>query len=258
MLTHLRSAVVIVATLLLLSLTAVVMLLLSLVTLFQTRRFCAEVIAPPAARTALWLAGVKLLVERSEPWPRQQAIYVANHTSSLDLFILIAMRLPNTRFFLKRRFLLLLPVGIIAWLTGTFFTPPQTDRRKRVACFEAAERTIRRTGDSVFLSPEGTRVTSGEIGPFNKGSFHLATNLQVPIVPIFIDIPRTINPGKGIATKAGTVVVQVKPAISTDGWVLDDLEQNKTRIRELFVAYLARARRTRSDRSDDAAIERAA
>ncbi len=258
MLARLRSAAVIVGTLLLLSVTAAVMLVVSLVTLFQTRRFCAETIAPPVARAALWLAGVELVVQRSEPWPEQQAIYVANHTSSLDLFILIAMKLPNTRFFMKRRFLLLLPLGVIAWLTGTFFTPPQTDRSKRVACFEAAERTIRRSGESVFLSPEGTRVTTGKIGPFNKGTFHLATNLQVPIVPIFIDIPRAINPGKGIATKAGRVIVQVKPAISTAGWVLDDLEQNKDDVRDLFVAYLAQARQGRSDHIGDATTERAA
>ena len=56
-------------------------------------------------------------------------------------------------------------------------------------CFQAAERVLRRTGDSVYLSPEGTRITGGTIGHFNKGTFHLATDLRVPIVPLFIDIP---------------------------------------------------------------------
>ena len=256
MLSRIRSVLVTVITLLLLSVTAVVMLLLSLLTLFRARRICAEVIAPPVAKAALWLAGIKLVVVQPQPFCDSQTIYVANHTSSLDLFILIAMRLPNTRFFMKRKFLLLLPLGIIAWLTGTFFTPPQTDRSKRVACFQNAEDTIRRSGESVFLSPEGTRVTSGEIGPFNKGTLHLATNLKVPIVPIFIDIPRAINPGKGIATKAGQVTVEVKPAISTHDWMLDDLEQNKKHVRDLFVGYLAASRRQQTAEADS--LEKAA
>ena len=149
----------------------------------------------------------------------------------------MSMGLPRTRFFLKRRFLAVFPIGLIALLLGTFFTPPQTDRRKRVACFSRAERTLRRTGDSVFLSPEGTRITTGGIGPFNKGAFHLATNLKAPIVPLFIEIPPEINPGRGVLTRPGTVSVTVKPAIPTADWQLDDLEENRDAVRARFVGY---------------------
>lgn len=71
---------------------ATLLLLTSIVTLFHARRFCAEVIAPPTMRAALWLMGIDLVVHQ----------------------------------------------------------------------------TARRTGDSVFLSPEGTRITCGQIGVFNK------------------------------------------------------------------------------------------
>ncbi len=56
---------------------------------------------------------------------------------------------------------------------------------------------LRRTGESVYLSPEGKRITDGTIGHFNKGAFHLATNLQVPILPFYIDIPPEIDPQMG-------------------------------------------------------------
>ena len=48
---------------------------------------------------------------------------------------------------------------------------------------------LRRTGQSVFLSPEGTRVRTGEIGPFNKGAFHLAGDLGAPLLPLYIAVP---------------------------------------------------------------------
>ena len=145
---------------------------------------------------------------------------------------------------MKRSFLLVPPLGLMSWLTGTFFTPPQSMPEKRIRCFQAVERTLRRTGESVFLSPEGTRVTTGEIGPFNKGTFHLATNLKAPIVPLFIDIPSEIHPGKGFRAPPGTVHVHVHAPVSTETWRLEELEANKAAVRERFVGYLDAARKT--------------
>ncbi len=168
---------------------------------------------------------------------------------ALELRRADALALPNTRFFMKRRFLLVPPLGIMAWLIGTFFTPPQSMPEKRSHCFQAAEHTLRRTGESVFLSPEGTRVTTGEIGPFNKGTFHLATNLKAPIVPLFIDIPPEINSGKGLRALPGTVHVHVHAPVATETWRLEELEANKAAVRERFVGYLETARAEREKKT---------
>ncbi len=247
---RLRSIVLFLTSMLLMKIAGLLMLAISVATLFRARRFCAEVIAKWLGGAVLSLYGLQLVVHQDRPFPTSQTIYVANHTSTLDLFILIALGLPNTRFFMKRKYLLYLPLGMVSWLTGTFFTPPQSMPEKRVRCFEGAERRLRRTGESVFLSPEGTRVTSGEIGPFNKGAFHLATNLEVPIVPLFIDIPPGINPGKGFGARPGTIDVFVHAPVSTERWRLEDLDTNKDAIRERFVGYLdeSRGRREASDR----------
>jgi 1-acyl-sn-glycerol-3-phosphate acyltransferase len=240
-----RAPFLFLASMLLMTAATLVMLLAQLVTLFHARRFCAEVVGKTLGRTVLRLGGVRLVVHQNRPFPEGQAIYVANHSSTIDLFILIALGLPNTRFFMKRKYLLFGPLGGMAWLTGTFFTPPQSMPEKRARCFHNAEKTLRRTGESAFLSPEGTRVTTGEIGPFNKGTFHLATRLKAPIVPLFIDIPPEVNPGRGFGALPGTIEVHVHAPIPTDDWRLEDLEQNKKAVRDRFVGYLkaARARR---------------
>ncbi len=245
----LRSVVLFAASILLMSLAGVLMLAISIATLFNARRFCAEVIAKAVGHAVLWLAGVRLVVHQDQPFPTSQTVYAANHTSSLDLFILIALALPNTRFFMKRKFLLFPPLGLMAWLIGTFFTPPQSMPEKRIRCFQAAERALRRTGESVFLSPEGTRVTTGEIGPFNKGTFHLSTNLKAPIVPLFIDVPPEINPGKGLRARPGTVHVHVHAPVPTGTWRLEELEENKAALRERFVGYLDAARADRAKKT---------
>ena len=106
-----------------------------------------------------------------------------------------------------------------------------------MAIFRAAGEELARTGGSVYLSPEGKRVTTGKIGPFNKGAFHLATSLGAPLVPMFIHIPREIDPGLGLAAGAGTVRVHVGAPIPTLTWTLDELLVNKALVRERYVGW---------------------
>jgi 1-acyl-sn-glycerol-3-phosphate acyltransferase len=232
-----RAAFLITASLALATVVALAMLLVAFVTLFRARRFYQEVMTTWLGRVILWLWRVRLEVHQDEPFPTTQTMYISNHTSTLDVFILIALGLPNTRFFIFSGTRKWLPLAVIGYLIGNFFTPPQTIRADRVRCFERAERILRRTGSSVYLSPEGARITTGHIGPFNKAAFHLATNLQVPIVPLYINTPRDIDPGKGFATRPGTVPVYVKPRISTRGWRLEDLERNREMVRGLYLDF---------------------
>ena len=213
---------------------AVVMLPVGVLTLFRARRLYAAM-AAGLARAILRLHGVAVRIDAAAPFPRSQTVYVSNHTSTLDLFVLVALRLPNCRFFLSGFLRKIVPLGVIAWLMGTFFTVPQDrpDDRRRI--FKRAAATLRRTRESVYLSPEGGRIVTGEIGHFNKGAFHLATDLQVPIVPLYFHIPRATDPGLGYDAHPGTVTVHVLPAIDTSAWTEADLPANRDTVRDLFV-----------------------
>jgi 1-acyl-sn-glycerol-3-phosphate acyltransferase len=164
-------------------------------------------------------------------------IYVSNHPSTLDLFILVALGLPRCRFFLSGFLRKAVPLGYIAWLMGTFFTVPQDRPAERARIFQRAERILRKTGESVYLSPEGGRITSGLIGPFNKGAFHLATNLKAPIVPMYFRIPREVDPGRGYDARPGVVEIDILRPIDTTTWRLEDLDANRARVRDLFVRF---------------------
>lgn len=212
------------------------MVLAQVVTLFHARRFCAEVVGARAAKAILSMLGVKVVLAGPPP-PAGQVVYMCNHTSSLDMFILIALALPNTRYFMKRASWRVLPVGLVGFFVGTFFIPPQEAHGPRVRCFKRAEQKLRRTGESVYLSPEGTRVVTGSIGRFNKGAFHLATALGAPIVPLYLVIPRAMNPGRAYWAIPGTVIVHVLPAMPTSGWRVEDVATNKESVREAFIAF---------------------
>lgn len=225
------------ATLVLMSTCALVMLLVAIATLFHLRRFYSKSIATPLGRLVLRLWGVRVRLHSTAPFPSGQVVYISNHTSTIDLFALIALGLPNTRFFLSGYLRKLLPLGLIGYLIGIFWTVPQDYPEQRRKIFCRATEVLRRSRESVYLSPEGTRVTSGEIGPFNKGSFHLATSLGAPIVPLFIAIPSAINPGRELNAAAGVVDVYVHEAIPTSTWRVEDVVAHKEEIRERFAEW---------------------
>ena len=212
---------------------AMVMLLAAALTLFRARGLYRWM-ARGVSRGILRLYGIRIRVHGAHTLPAAQTVYVSNHTSTLDLFVLVALGLPACRFFLSGFLRKVVPLGIISWLLGTFFTVPQNRPQERVRIFQRAERVLRRMGESVYLSPEGGRVTTGEIGHFNKGAFHLATNLRAPIVPFYIRIPAEVDPRLGFDARAGVVDVFFLPAIDTRGWTLADLHHNTAYVRRVL------------------------
>lgn len=215
---------------------AVLIAVLGLLTAFRARRLysrCATLLC----RAILRLYGIDVRVHGAPPWPSVQTVYVSNHTSTLDIFILVALGLPNTRFFLSGFLRKIVPLGVISSMMGTFFTVPQARPADRARIFARAARVLKRTGESVYLSPEGGRITTGTVGHFNKGAFHLATDLRAPIVPMFLATPADVDPKRGIDARPGTVDVYVMPVVDTRDWALEDLEQNKERVRDMFLRF---------------------
>lgn len=236
---------------------ALAMVPIALLTAFRARRLYAW-IAARVARGVLALWRIRLVLHGSLPSRSMQVVYVSNHSSTIDLFALVALGLPDTRFFLGGAQQRYLPLAVIARLMGTFFTVPQEQQEERRRIFAAASETLRLTRESVYLSPEGCRITTGEIGTFNRGAFHLAASLRAPIVPLYFLIPPAMNPGLGFDAGAGTVDVFVKPTIETGSWRVEDLVQHTERVRALFIAWHDQAREIRhvawsDDRSGRAA-----
>jgi len=227
------------AVMLILCIGSIVMLGTAIITRFHARRLYRETILATISTLSLRVFGIKMTVNHDGPLPQGQVVYIANHSSTIDIFVLTALRLPNARFFLRGGLRKILPIGLIGYLVGNFWTVSQEYPERRRQIFARAARILRQTGESVFLSPEGQRVTDGHIGHFNKGAFHLATDLKAPIVPIFISIPAEIDPGRGFDAEPGLVEILIGEPIETRNWSLDELSTNREAVRRLYVGWNA-------------------
>ncbi len=68
-------------------------------------------------------------------------------------------------------------------------------------------------GYSVLVFPEGTRTRTGELGPFRAGIGILATNLNIPVVPIRIDGLFQLKKDRAKFARPGAIKVTIGSAV---------------------------------------------
>jgi 1-acyl-sn-glycerol-3-phosphate acyltransferase len=76
------------------------------------------------------------------------------------------------------------------------------------ACLATCRRFMQQTGGSLILYPEGTRSHDGKVRPFKSGPALFAVELDVPVVPAYIEGTHHILPKGRYVPKAGRVTVR--------------------------------------------------
>ena len=95
-------------------------------------------------------------------------------------------------------------------------------------------------GLSLIIFPEGTRSADGTLGRFKTGSFLLAIEAGLPIVPLSITGTRFVMRKGFVTTRPGSASLTVHPPVSTtDGnWKpdVDDARRLAAQVREVIEA----------------------
>jgi 1-acyl-sn-glycerol-3-phosphate acyltransferase len=133
----------------------------------------------------LFLFGIKVKVLGSEKLPTIPAIYVANHTSQLDIPIM-SLSIPRGLFFVAKKELANIPVlGQYMHIMGMIFVD-RGNRERAIQSMEIAAKKVKK-GKNLVTFPEGTRGDGQTLLPFKKGSFVIAQKGGIPLVPVAID-----------------------------------------------------------------------
>lgn len=138
------------------------------------------------SRCVLWLMLIPVKVEGREHLEKDQSyVFVANHQGSFDIFLIYGYLGRNFKWMMKESLRKIPFVGWACEKSHQIFVDKRGASRIKKT-YEDARRTLQ-GGTSVTVFPEGSRTFTGHIGPFKKGAFALADELQLPVIPITIN-----------------------------------------------------------------------
>jgi len=124
--------------------------------------------------------------------PTTSYIFVVNHQSAMDVFLICGFIHHNFKWMMKKELRKIPFVGIACEKAHHIFVDRSTPRKVKET-IDAARQTLR-DGTSLVVFPEGSRTFTGHLRPFKKGAYLLADELQLPIVPVTINGPFDILP----------------------------------------------------------------
>jgi len=131
------------------------------------------------------IIGIDLEVKGIENIPDETCVFIGNHSSILDIPILLYVTQRNLGFIAKKEMLKTPIIGY--WLRNSKCVPiDRENTRTAMASINEAIKNIQE-GNSMVIFPEGTRNKEGKVGEFKRGSLKLATKSKAPIIPVSID-----------------------------------------------------------------------
>ena len=166
--------------------------------------------------------------EDVHPDPARPHLFVANHKSLADVFLLCL--LPWEMKFLSKESIFKIP--LLGWQMRVSRDIPIERGNKDSArrALDAMRERLSR-GSSVIVFPEGTRSLDGSIAPFREGAFRLAIELGVDIVPLAVAGTENTLPKHSLVFRPTSASVTVLPAIPVTGLTADDAPRLAERVR---------------------------
>lgn len=210
-------------------------LILRMLTFGLSVNLGSKYIVAPSSRLILRIIGVRYKLPKTNAYGSKQVVYTFNHNSFLDVLILTALAVPNTRFFLSEKTRKIIPLTLSALAIGVYYIPVKKDKKRRLEFFERVTEKLKKGSGSVFVSSEGVHRFIHGISYFNTGVYEMALNAELPIQPVYLDIPRETNSLEGYRFKSGTISVELLAEVPTKNWRIESLKEEVENVRTLFV-----------------------
>lgn len=109
-------------------------------------------------------------------------IIVTNHQSYYDIFLIYGWIGIDIKWVMKKELRRVPALGVACEKIGHIFLDRSNKKNALETLNKAKSKLI--NGTSIVIFPEGTRSKTAELGPFKRGAFKLAYDLNLPILPI--------------------------------------------------------------------------
>jgi len=185
-----------------------------------------------------WLAELNGVGMRAEGLARLDAeksyVYIANHVSFADMWVLCAL-LPDSMRFVAKKELFDIPLFGHALKAARHIRIDRTNLQAAFSAYEEAGKAIQ-DGISAIVFAEGTRSRNGRLQPFKKGPFVLAIASKAEIVPVWLEGTYEALPPGGRYVRPGMVTLRFGTPVPTAGLDYDDRGELTDKVRAQMIA----------------------
>ena len=193
-------------------------------------------VAMKTVRASLRIAKIKVCVEGLETIPPGVCIFAANHTSNVDPLAFIPA-IPRRVSILVKTELFRIPILATAMRMAKFVPVDREDKEAAAASVEVAARVLKE-GLSLAVYPEGTRSPDGRMQRFKKGSFVMAIEAGVPIVPVACSGAHRIMKKNSLIIHPGTVTVRFGKPVDASSYTVEQRNALAEKVHDAVAAEL--------------------
>ncbi len=200
-------------------------------------------------------AGIEMVVKGQEHlWAQRPAVFIFNHQSSADLFIVSKLIRKDATGIAKKELKNMPIIGQLMAASGVIFI----DRKNREKAIEAMKPAVDalKGGTSIIIFPEGTRSRDYRLGPFKKGAFHLAMQAGVPIVPVVIRNAHDAMPRGTNILRSVAIEVVAFPPISTKRWKKEKLNDHIEKVRSIYLKELGQEEGPKQEKTNGQLVKK--
>ncbi len=163
----------------------------------------------------LFISGVKVKAEGLENITGEGPfIFVSNHISQFDITAL-QYTIPGKSGFVFKKELAKIPLFGWQLLTGPHIVIDRSNAEKALKSIHKARHKMKSKAVSMILFPEGTRSKDGKLQAFKRGAFHLASQVDFPIIPVTIRDSDKLLPKGSLRINKGTIRITFSELVTT-------------------------------------------
>ncbi len=164
-----------------------------------------------AARLALRVCGMRLVVLHPERLPANACVVVANHSSYLDGIVLYATLPPVFGFVIKREMSRVPMANLLLRRIGAHYV----DRGRSQKSARDTRKLLKQAaaGGALAFFPEGTFHHEPGLLRFRSGAFLVAARAGLAVMPVAIRGTRYALPGRSMLPRPARIEIELAPLL---------------------------------------------
>jgi 1-acyl-sn-glycerol-3-phosphate acyltransferase len=187
-------------------------------------------------RCGVRIAGIRVHVEGLENIPPGVCIFAANHVSNMDPLAFVPA-IPRRVSLLAKKEVFRIPILSKAMRMAKLIPVDREDREAAASSVDIAVKHLN-DGLSFAVYPEGTRSRDGRLLPFKKGTFVMAIEAGVSVVPVSISGAQKLMRKGEWTLQPGEVTIRFGPAVDASRYTMDRRSELLARVEALVAAGL--------------------